>query len=623
MTGQPETPKTGVRIAKSEIQRRRKAMDADVWLFIKWVCGHGADDIARFHRPLAYMIAGDAVRLAAALNTYESEVVTRIREELTRRNIDWNTRAGLLRLRKLLQRVNDRISRSMGKTIIGRDVMLWKGSRDPNIDILIVSKSDDAAWAMCEAIGNIMRTEAYSRYYPDRLNPKEDWITKKWIRMAGRTVTEQDTIEARGINSQSYSKHYNEIYGDDLASTEAKQGDATVEDAIRFIASLHGISKSERFGGTRYVFNGTIQGPKDDHAALSSNPEYLSIVIPIWRHPSGAKWTIKNMMEDGVPVLPELYDIPACREKRADTLANDALGKISWLQNFLLCAHEAGAMQFTVNLLRTQFFSRIYTNQSKAGWLLRRYLYVRDDKGNSIPKRDPNLRKEGTCRCYRDCGLADHAYVQFDPLTLPRNLGVDQAISGTGDQWGVGVAAVDPFGHKYQFKGEYDRGYWKMVLAIPAVFNRYGGMANPPDRVAMESNTWQAISADWLKRDEALQYLARRIEKLPPTVAAKVKRIYNDIYAGLEDETLWLDPEDEVFQNCALKYNAADPDKQWDDPLDCVAMAIQTHKHAASSLDDAELKKFAQEQDRDFAANCDPGTWIDTSTNFLDYTAWN
>lgn len=621
MTTALEPQNKGVSVAKSEIERRRIAMDADVWLFIKWICGHGADDIARFHRPLAYFLAGDAVRLAASLNTYDSEITTQIKADLARRGIDWNTRQGVERLTRLLRRVNNRISRSMGKTSIGLDVMLWKASRDPNTSILIASKSDDAAWAMCESVGNMMRTESYKLYYRDRFFPSnpESYITKKWIRMYGRTIPHQDTIEARGVTSQSYSKHYNEIYCDDLASTEAKQGEATVEDAIRFMASLHGISISDRWGGTRYVFNGTIQGPKDDHAKLSSNPEYISVVVPIWKHPKGALWTLKNMMEDGIPVLPELYDAEACRVKRADTLANDALGKISWIQNFLMTANEAGAMTFTADLLKRSFFHWI---QFKDGHReIRRYLWTLDEQGNEVPKRDPQKRAE-PCLCWIGCGLTDHAYVQFNPLTMPRTLGIDQAISGIGDQWAVGASCVDPWSHKYQLRGAYDKGYWKMIPGISSVFNRWGGITNPPEKIGIESNVWQAMSADWLKRSEELQYLARRIEKLPPSNVAKIARIYNDIYAGLEDGSLHLDPEDHVFQECALKYNAAEPDKQWDDPLDGVAMSIQTHKRAASGLDDRALDRIAREQDRQFYEDCDPNTGLDL-TDYLEFSAWN
>jgi hypothetical protein len=193
-----------------------------------------------------------------------------------------------------------------------------------------------------------------------------------------------------------------------------------------------------------------------------------------------------------------------------------------------------------------------------------------------------------------------------------------------GDRWAIGVIAVDQFGHKYQLKGAYDKGYWRMVAAIPQMFNTYGGVSNPPQKIGVESNTWQSISTDWLKRDEMFQYLARRIEKLPPTQTAKVLRIFNDVYSGLEDGTLWLDPDDIPFRQCALDYDASAPDKQKDDPLDAVAMAIQTHKYAASALDDKALSKFAGEQSSDFNSHCDAGTWIDTTTSlYEDFAAWN
>lgn len=615
------TSEFGTHVSREEIELRRKAMDADVWLFIKWVCGHGADDIARFHRPLAYFLAGDAVRLAGCLNTYQSEVVSQIKADLERREIDWNTPDGVRKLKRLLQRVNDRISRSMGKTSIGLDVVLWKASVNPDINILIASKSDDAAWAMCETIGNMMRSDAYKLYYSDRLFPSnpEGSITKKWIRMYGRKSANQDTIEARGVTSQTYGRHYHEIYCDDLTSTEAKQGEATVQDAIRFISSLQGISIAERWGGTRYMFNGTIQGPRDDHAKISQNPEFISLVIPIWRHPKG-KWTIKNMMDDGIPVLPELYDVDACRLKREDTLANDSLGKISWLQNFLMCAHESGTMQFTADLLLRQMFTWVTVSDpasKEKRRKIRRYLY--DDEDN--PKQSPDLEPRA-CRCYRKCGTMQHAFIQFDPFVTPRIFGVDQAISPEGDMWSVGVTTVDSHGHKYQLKGMYDRGYWKMIPAIQKLFSIWGGIANPPVKIGMESNTWQRTSAEWMKRSEEMQYFARRIHKLPPSFTAKVTRIYNDIYAGLEEGSLWLDPEDDTFQRCALDYNAADPDKQWDDPLDAVAMSIQTHKYAAADMDESAMKTFVQEQDREFSRACDNGTWLDTSTEFMEGLSW-
>lgn len=611
---------TGSYISKEVVERRRAAMLEDVWLFMKIVCDHGSDDIARFHRPLAYFLAGDAIRLAACLETYQSEVVSQIRAELTRREVDWTTPRGVKQLKKLLKRVNCRASRSIGKSLTEKDVILWKATVNPDIRILLVSKSDDAVWNMCEDIGEQMLSDPYKLYFGDRVDPQ--LTTKKWIKMVGRKSTSQNTIEARGATSQSWGKHYHEIYLDDLSSTEAKQGEATVEDAIRFISSLEGLSIAPRWGGTRYCFVGTIQSARDDHSKLMNNPEYISLVIPIWRHPKG-KWSAKNIHDDGIPVLPELYDLDECRAKRAGTLANDSLGKISWLQNFLLCAHEAGSMQFTAELLLRQMLTWVHADIRDASGsvvgkrrMIRRYLYDEDGqaKQNAARASEP-------CRCYRKCGSLQHDYAQFSPLAVPRTLGVDQSLSPTGDDWGVGVVAVDSAGHKYQLKGAYGKDYWKMIPAISKIFNAWGGLANPPERIGIESNTWQSLSVDWMKRSEEMQFLARRIHKLPPTYTAKTTRIWNDVYSGLEDGTLWLDPDDELFQRCALDYNPAEPDKQKDDPLDAVAMAIQTHRYAATDMDDAAMKQLAQQQASQFSRDVD-SSWTDMTTDFLEAVSW-
>lgn len=606
-------------------------MDADVWLFIKWVCGHGSKAVERFHRPLAYLLAGDVRRLAASLETYQSEIVSQIRAELTKREIDWRTPRGLKRLRRQLKRINDRIARSMSKTTTGLDCMLWLASRDPLVpcdlaspsgpdtSIALASKSDPVAQKkMLATIGNMMRSPEYATYYSDRLNPKnpDAWINNDWIQMAGRqTAGDQKTIEARGINSQWTGNHYDVIYADDIVGTES--GEASTEDAIRWIAALHGISKSEALGGTRHIFNGTIYGPKDDNAVLVINDEFLSTRIPIWKKTVPS--TVANIPVDGVPVLPEWYSVEDIKRIRKETLSSNtvgSLGAISWLQNFELTAHEEGAMSFTVDLLKRQFFLWI-DNPKTRRREMRRYLWGRDEKGNPTPKVGKD-NKASECLCWMQCGNSAHEYVQFDPLTLPRRMGIDQAIAKGGDDWGVGASCIDPMAHVYQLRGEYAKGYWLMVPAISTVFKRWGGMDNPVAKIGCESNTWQSISADWMKREPELQFLARQLEKLPPTQTAKVMRIYNDVYANLMMGTLWLDPEDSIFQRCALKYNAADPDTQWDDPLDSVAMSIQLHTSAASDLTEEAMNRLIRQQERDYADSHDIATGIDYSSSFVE-----
>lgn len=636
-------------LSPDQISDRRKAMDSDVWLFIKWICGHGADDIEYFHRPFAYMMAGDAVRLAACLDIYRSEVTDQIRRILDLKEISYHTKEGIYQLREKLSHINDRQSRSIGKTTVSLDVLLWTAGLDPNRDLAIVSKSDPAAYAMCEAIGQIMLAEQplpgatlrYRDFYSDRLFPQDttSYITMKWIQMRGRTEPRQKTIEARGINSQWYSKHYNLIYGDDLSSTEAKQGEATVEDANRFIASLHGISKAARYGGTRYTFNGTIQSAKDDHATLSANSDYLTVVVPIWRHPTGAQWNLSNLNEDGVPVLPEMYDITAIRKMRKDTLENPKFGAISWLQNFCMTAHEAGSMEFSAELLRRSKF--VWTTKRSYGTrgqeiqkrYIRRYLWTTDKNGNKIPKIDPTLDMKsresdeitGTgvasiCRCWYEGPHKQHAYLEFDPLTLTRALGVDQAVTGKGDKWSVAAGCQDPYGYKYALKGRAGRGrgYVDLINAIPLVFNQWGGRSNPPRYVGIESNAAQVVTADWMQRAQEFAFLARRIVKVSPGRMQKEQRIFNQVLANLELGTLLLDPNDTDRDVEMLGYSSQSSDPE-DDIMDSIAIMTILFGQSTGESDQKTVDEYSRDQIQQYVRDCDQTTGVDVSFDPMEY----
>jgi hypothetical protein len=618
-------------LTHAQVAQRRQMMDSDGWLFLKWICGHGEAAVERFHRPLFYLLAGDALRLAACLDKYDSELVTQIRTELTRRHINWRTREGIRKLRRQLQRINNRISRSMSKTTTGLDAILWLASRNPDVPcelasesgpdsaIALASKSDPVAQKkMLASVGNIMRTDAYAMYYGERLNAKnpDNWINLDWIQMAGRKKAgDQKTIEARGINSQWTGTHYGIIYADDIVGTES--GEASTEDAITWIAAIHGISRSQALGGTRHIFNGTIYGPKDDNAVLVANDEFLSLRVPIWK--KDVPSTVANIPVDGTPVLPEWYSVEDIRRIRKETLSSNtvgALGAVSWLQNFELTAHEEGAMQFTVDLIKRSQFVWI-SNPTTKRREIRRYLFNPDGS----PLKNPQLRQTSECLCWRRCGQTDHAFVQYDPLQLPRVMGVDQAIANEGDDWGVVPSCIDPHGVIYSLRGAYDKGYWKMVPAIPMIFNRWGGMSNPVRKVGIEANVWQGMSADWLKRDEAFRALARRIEKVSPGQVAKRVRLYNNVLANMEMGTLLLDPDDSKLVECMLKYNGADPDNQWDDPIDALSISVTLHTSAASTSD-RDMERFAFQQQQEWERDHDAATGIDTSTNYVE-VMWN
>jgi hypothetical protein len=621
------------RLTLDQIRERRRKMDADGWLFVKWVCGHGEHAVERFHRPLFYLYAGDALRLAACLNKYTSEIVSQIKTELLRRGIDWNTRQGVRALARLLRRANVRISRSMSKTTMSLDALTWLASRTPqdgdmlagpsgpDISIALTSKSDPVAQdKFCESIGNIIKSDEYRLYYSDRIYPvnPESYITKKWIRLNGRTKpADQETFEARGVTSQWPAHHYRIICGDDIVGTE--DGEASQDDALHWLSRIHGISIAEGLGGSRHTIIGTISGPKDDHAALRSNDEFLTVVVPIWKKDVPAN--LSNILVDGVPTLPEWYPLDAIKAMRADTLANGAMGAISWLQNFELTANELGAMQFSADLL----------NRAKFHWVnkpigtkidgspdVRRYMrrYLFDADGKPVP--DPRRKPDGhPCHCWMRCQLPVHAYVEFDPLALPRYLGVDQSLSLKGDKWSVAVFAVDPYGHRYALKGATGKGYRNLIPAIPIVFNRYGGEFNPPKKVGIESNAWQGVTADWMKRTQEFQVLARRLVPVSPGQTQKEVRIFNNVLANLEMGMLHLDPDDHDRDAEMLKYSAAD-DNPEDNILDSIAICETIAQAKPYKDESADLKAEIAAQEAAYLRDIDPVTNIDLSNDWFE-----
>lgn len=599
-------------LTKSEVERRRKMMDADVWLFIRIVTEHGYGYIERFHRPMAYLIAGDAERLAACLNSprHVSQITIDLRADLKRREIDWNTKRGRRQLAKLLRRINDREARKIGKTSVGLDVILACTSANPNLTVGIASKSDPVAQdRMCSVIGKTMLTDAYAMYYGDRLMPTnpEKSITKKWIDMNGRGFSDEHTIDARGINSQWTAHHYAWIYADDIVGTES--GEASTQDALRWIAAINFISRMEGLGGSRHIFRGTIYGAKDDNSVLIADGSFLSLNIPIWK--KNVPHTLDNIAIEGVPVLPEWQPLEAIREERRHTLANPTLGAISWLRNNELSADEPGAFQFSNELLKRAKFVWVERKRQKGqGFetynVMRRYLW----NGDGTPKLDPNLTITEPCLCWMACKNKNHAFKEFDPLRLPRRMAVDQAYTRNGgDKFGVRCGAQDPDGFVYILKGAGGKGYNLMVPLIPYVFNMWGGAANPPQKLGIESNSAQAVTADWMKRDNAFRFLARRIVKLSPGQTEKQIRIFNNLYANLKMGRVLLDPDDHERDVDYLAYDPTVPDPE-DSILDGDAMVVTMFGIPAAEYSDEERRLDEIRSEREYWANVDPVTRI-------------
>lgn len=539
----------------------RKLMLSDPWLFAGGVANLTEKFIERFHRPLLYLMTGEVALLCAALNAFDSEPVRQIKKELRRLNLDWNNQDHYARIKANLHRVNVRISRSMGKTTLATIAVLFIATKDPNETIGIASKSQPAAEAFCILIGNIMLGDAYRFFFPERLAPTnpEKYVNKDAIWVWGRTDPTQNTIEARGINSQWTSKHYSRIVGDDLVGTES--GEASNDDALRWIAAIPGISRSEILGGTTVMFVGTVYGPNDDHSVISRDWNTITLVVPIWVKEHGG---IAHIMEDGVPTLPEWYDVQAIRKIRATVINDRRYGHISFLQNFELTAHESGIAIFTEGMISATKFRWVF---SDAGV---RIGVARPKKPGSTDMTAP---------------VNDKEWYIFYLSSLRVTLGIDQAFSESGDQWALAAIGWDHLGVCYLLDVIVGNGYPKMLSAMPIFWARWGY----PHRIGMDSNATQGMTHEWMQRTSEMRRMASCVVPYRSTKLHKDQGIYNYVAARLETQELWTAPDIPHWDKEALDYRRDDKHAV-DNALDATAIAVATSLGGASVSPEEERR---------------------------------
>lgn len=539
-------------------EEMRALMRADVWLFSTIACDRKQFAVRRFHAPLTYLLAGQTHLLIRCLDhpDYQSEVTRQVRLECQRRGIDYRTPAGAKALDAVLKSgVNDRIFRSGAKTTQGKDVLLWIATNNPNDDIALVSKSEPAAWEICDSIGKVMLGQYYGAtgtgFFPECIPEKRahELITKSAITLATRTATAQPNIMAKGLNSQWTSLHFNHIYCDDIVGTES--GEASVGDAHRFLAAIEGISKSDVLGGTRRIFQGTIYGADDDNSVLVRDQSVFSIHVPIWIKDHHG---IDHLMEDGEPTLPEWYDLEACRAKRAKTLTNRLEGPTSWLQNFEMTAHLDGASVFTWDLLQRCEYREWVDRDGKAWIAVPRDAKLTSKQSEITAKSRPLWRLN-------------------DLTTLDLAMGIDQAFSlSTGaDQWCIFLAGQDHTGDRYLLDMVAGRGYEEMLAWIVPKWILWGR----PRIIGMDAAAQQSATTDWMKRSSEFALIASCLKPVKSTNVAKHTRFFNYLAAGFRAGTLHLSPKLYDFREQAVKWRPGMSNPGVDDILDAAAIAIE------------------------------------------------
>lgn len=525
---------------------------ADPWLFSNTVCGSGDGFVERFHRPLLYYLTGHSRLLASAVLQYDSEVTRQIKSEMKRLGVLVDGKFDGRKLDRFFgrrSRTNCRVSRAMAKTTLNLRGLLHAGTENPNLSIGIATKSDPAAAKLMGVLGRYIDSQPYRTLFPHRIPDKnfDQRVTQSKIWLEGRTNTSTEwTFEGRGINSQWTLAHYDIIAPDDIVGTES--GEASMDDARRWLAAVGGISTPYAFGGARENYLGTIYGIDDDHAYVSQSWTTPSIIVPIWTKDI---YSSDNVLSDGVPTLPEWYPIERIREMRANTLASDNEGLKSWLQNFELTAHVVGVGLFSRDNLTRQHLRIVSRGGST--------LFARPKTGH--PPREQ---------------VTSSDYVIVDPTLMPIYMAVDQSVSLArgADSWAMAIVGFDSEGHAYVFDVVKGKGYAQMIDMIKPVYRKW-----KPVKIGIDTSATQSMTLEWMQRSDEFMEMAGILKGISGSTRSKDDRIRAFLAARIQTGTCWVNPTLDAFQHEALTYMPGPKAK--DDQLDAVSMAIQIGLPAA------------------------------------------
>jgi len=576
-------------ITPSQKALYRRKMELDPWYFSKYVCGHGERAVERIHRPLLYLYTRQAYLLAQCLDNerFSGYFCDYLKTELRRREIDWRTPKGLARLALLLRRVNVRLPRGSGKSVMADDANLWEGVMDPDSTIFIGSKADEYVRDRISAIGQVVLSPQFAFWFPDRvpLNPSKD-VTRDSILLAGRRVMNrvEATIEGRGITSQTTGRHYMTLRNDDIVGTES--GEASLDDALRHLAGISAIRDKIDWRGDAYI--GTVTGENDDHSLLSADPGVLSVVMPVEVHEDGT--TAENVYCDGEPVMPEWsgFSREGIDEVKNESRMNAKLGPISLLQNYYMVAHQAGVSLFTRSMLDRSLYRTLRDPGSN------RRVILRPKRG-----REAECRKQWRHPFDKPVNLNLNDWFILDPSMLGGSafgIAGDQSVTedASGDEWALGAVCLDWEGVFYLLDVIKGRGYNSFIDAVPE-FDRLHGARS---RIGLDANATQGMTVEWMKRTPVFQTLARRVVPIRSGGEAKDVNIRNYIQSRMLAGTLFINPDLPDFHDELLRYRPRTLDGRKkrsvvDNQLDVAWMAMTLPVPTVSPDEEAQAETNA------------------------------
>lgn len=575
MTNQPGSDEL-LSVASDQIDVIRKAVKADAWIWCKVVCGH-TELSPWFHRPLAYLLDGDAEKLVQVLNnplyqerSYSArEIGKRLKQHY---QVDWNSFAGFQRLIELLDFVSLVAYRGSAKSTLGHDLDAKAITLDPDDHTLIVSASDDRAMTFSKQIRDTINSPLYKILFPERVPDDPKDLTESAIKLKGRRLgkSPQPSLEARGYTSRIAGAHYGRFSVDDLL-IDTNVYD--VEGVYRFLLGMAGLYEPRRIVRRHYH---TVYHERGDQWLLANTPNCFQLVVPIEYYEGDQP---EDLSLRGIPTNPDWHDAEKVKALYEQIIADDKEGPRSYRMNFLLDPSAGGGAVFPAAIVDDRVWQWVEIIDKASG-----------QKQKAIGR--PLYDKEGK----RVKAAENHKALL--PRQLSVVIGVDQAISDleSADEWSVCGHATDTDGMEYILKTLHGHGLEQMLDAIMVLDRELTLMGLKPRRIGLEKAGFQGATKKWIESDRRFAQIKSRVVDIKHSGVSKEIVLQNAVAEPMKSRRFFTAAHDQGCKDGREQAKGFKPftKKRRDDILDSWAIASAAAKRPADKQNtDERLRKLA------------------------------
>ena len=572
-------------VRREHLELVRQTVLSDSYWWDRIVCQH-TELSPLFHRPLAYVIDGDAHRLVGLLNDRSfcerSYSAREIAKQLTlKHGIDWNSFAGFRTLIERLDFVSIVAYRGSAKSSLGHDNDALAITRDPDNHTLLVSASDDRAIAFHKQVRDIVSSPLYRLLFPDRFpdDPNKD-LTESQIRLKGRTLgkSPQPSLESKGYTARITSAHYRRFSIDDLL-IDTNLYD--VDGANNFLAGLTGLYEPTRIIRRHYH---TVYHERGDQWVLSRIPTCLQLVIPVEYYEGGEQ--PDDISVRGIATNPEWHPEEKIAKLYEEVVADPRQGPRSWRMNYLLDPSAGGGAVFPAAIVDDRVWQWVpHPDVHKKEKLIGRPLY--DAKGNRA------------------------GFKGVDPKGLYIVIGCDQAISDleSSDEWSVCLHGKDSDGCEYILKTLHGHGLEQMLDAILFLDAEAAKQGLRVRQIGLEKAGFQGATKKWIDSDVRFRSIRHRVIDIPHSGKNKEIVLQNAVAEPMKSRRFFTAADD---PGCADGREQAKDFKPFvkrrrDDILDSWAIGSATSRTPAKKDD---LDKKSRDAYRRYQQNVDPETGL-------------